>query len=157
MLLRLLLFRILMKFESPLGVACNRFVHQCQGTVIQGSTYIVQYCSSSPVGGDANIMTAWMTVTRTARTTWIVIGLTSRYSTINTLAADVPRPDPHSSIPFHQLHPPVKLSARRANNLPHLSARWRSCRPRADGSTLIADTAHIPLFSNQCNYSACIQ
>ncbi len=99
MLLSSLLFRILMKFESPLGVACNRFVHQCHGIVIQGSvvvilvsrrkgrcdTYIVQYCSSSTVGGDANIMTAWMTVTRTARTTWIVIGLTSRYSTINTL------------------------------------------------------------------------
>ena len=60
-------------------VTCNRFIHQCHGTVIQGiyywyrvvslsgDTYIVQYCSSSPAGGDANIMTAWMTVTRTAK------------------------------------------------------------------------------------------
>ena len=96
MLLRSLLFRIVMKFESPLGVACNRFVHKCHGTVIQGSVVVIMvshrnvrwrylHRSSSPVGGDANIMTAWMTVTRTARTTWMVMGLTSRYSTIHTL------------------------------------------------------------------------
>ena len=52
--------------------------------------------------------------------------------------ADVLLPGPQPSIPFHQLHPPVKLSDRRANNLTNLSARWRSWRPRADGSTLIA-------------------
>ena len=99
MLLSSFLFRILMKFQSPLGVACNHSVHQCHGTIIQGSVVVIlvsrrngrwrylhrTYCSSSPVCGDANIMMAWMTVTRTARTTWIVIGLTSRYSTINTL------------------------------------------------------------------------
>ena len=122
-----LLFRILMKFQSPLGVACNHFVHQCHGTVIQGSVVILV----SRRNGrwrylhHANIMTAWMTVTRTARTTWIVIRLTSRYSTINTLGG---------LIPFHQLDPSVKLSDRRANNLTELSARWRSCRPRADAN-----------------------
>ena len=120
MLLSSLLFSILMKFQSPLGVACNRFVHQCHGTVIQGSvvvilvsrrngrwrygdTYIVRYCSSNPVGGDANIMTAWMTVTRTARSTWIVIGLTIRYSTINIFGGHVLTRTPRS--PFTNFIP----------------------------------------------------
>ena len=73
-------------------------------------------------------------MTRTARTTWIVIGLTSRYSRLTHWGADVLRPDTHSSIPFHQLHPPVKLSDRWANNFTNLSAHWRSCRPRADAN-----------------------
>ena len=103
MLLSSLLFRILMKFQSPPGVAYTVSYTGCHGIVIQGSVVVIlvsrrngrwryrmpaiptSYSSSSPVGGDANIMTAWMTVT--ARTTWIVIGLTSRYSTINTLGS----------------------------------------------------------------------
>ena len=108
MLLSSLLFRILMKFQSPPGVAYTvsytnvtaslskalLLWYWYRAATVDGDTECpryrmpaipTSYSSSSPVGGDANIMTAWMTVT--ARTTWIVIGLTSRYSTINTLGS----------------------------------------------------------------------
>ena len=74
-----------MKFESPGWESLVTVSYTNVTAPVGGDTYIVQYCSSSPVGGDANIMTAWMTVKRTARTTWFVTGLASRYSTINIL------------------------------------------------------------------------
>ena len=84
----------------------------------RNDTYIVQYCGSSPVGGDANIMRIN-----------IMIGQPMFF---------VLTPQP--MISFHHLHLPVKLSDRRANNSTNLSVRRWSYRPRADGSTLIADT-----------------
>ena len=73
-----------------------------------------------------------MTVTRTARTT------RHRIKSINE--------DKHIGRPmFYALtrtprSPFTNFIPQRADNLTNLSARWRSCRPWADGSTLIADT-----------------
>ena len=167
MLLSSLLFSILIKFQSPLGVAYNRFVHQCHGTVIQDSVVVIlvsrrngrwrylhrTVLCSSPVGSDANIMTAWMTVTRTARSTWIVIGLTIRYSTINIFGGHVLTRTPRSPftnfIPSQVVGPPGQQLDRVVGPLAKLSARWRSCRPRADGSTLIADTVSGPSYKKR--------
>ena len=152
MLLSSLLFIILMKFQSLVTVSYTNVTaplskallswYWYRAATVGGDTYIVEYCSSSPVGGNANTMTAWMTVTRTARTTWIVIGLINKsifdYKQIFGGRCSTSWPaliDPLSptSSPNQVVGPP-------GQHLTELSARWRSCRPRADGSTLIADT-----------------
>ena len=56
MLLSSLLFRILMKFQSPLGVACNLFVHQCHGTVIQAESLDIQRRHIAALTWDAMFM-----------------------------------------------------------------------------------------------------